>query len=487
MKKSLFSRYFYMCTSIVLVSTLVLGIILLLFTAQYLRSDNLELLTRNAYQAAQLTVDNYQRNYYKFLDVRGVSAGYSILSNATGADVFLVDHTGKTILCSEPFPCNHTTYRVESGIIKQALNGGYQGVGRLSGIYEQPHYIVGIPVALEDSVIGLMFVAAPDSGMSGMLIEVLRMFLIGAAIVLVITFVIVYFVTENMVRPLRQMADAAQSFAKGDFTAKIEVGGEDEIDKLAMAFNNMASSLSELEITRRSFVANVSHELKTPMTSIGGFIDGMLDGTIPEDQRNYYLKLVSTEVKRLSRLVVSMLGIARIEAGEMELQPQVVDVNEIMCRTIFTFERQIDEKKIQVSGLDADKTYVLADRDLLHQIAYNLVENAVKFTGENGNIDINYSTDGKMVHVAVRNSGEGLPKEEIPRLFDRFYKTDKSRSIDKNGVGLGLYIVKTLVHIQGGEIVVKSVEGEYVEFMFSMPCAQTKQPSSIFRKSDKSK
>ncbi|MEG2143859.1 MAG: HAMP domain-containing sensor histidine kinase, partial [Oscillospiraceae bacterium] len=225
-----------------------------------------------------------------------------------------------------------------------------------------------------------------------------------------------------------------------------------------------------------------SLELRTPMTSIGGFIDGMLDGTIEPENYGKYLRIVSDEVKRLSRMVISMLNISKIEAGEMKLNPSTIDISEIMCRTVLGFEYIINEKNINIEGLDSEKNYALADADMVSQICYNLIENAVKFTQESGVISVRYEHVGKMLKIAVRNSGDGIDKEEIPKLFDRFYKSDRSRSVNKKGVGLGLNIVKSLVNLHGGNITVKSVSGEYAEFEFTLPAADVKSSPNIFRK-----
>lgn len=224
--------------------------------------------------------------------------------------------------------------------------------------------------------------------------------------------------------------------------------------------------------------ANISHELKTPMTTIAGFVDGILDGTIPPEKRDHYLQIVSGEVKRLSRLVRSMLDIARIEAGEMPLKPVVFDVNDTVCRTIFTFEQSIEAKHLEVRGLDTPKMMVEADPDLIHQVIYNLVDNAVKFVNDGGYLEINYTVENGWVYVGVKNSGQGIPKEEISKVFERFYKSDRSRSLDKNGVGLGLYIVQSIINLHGGNIMVRSTEGEFCEFVFSLPQAKVRKNSS---------
>jgi len=307
--------------------------------------------------------------------------------------------------------------------------------------------------------------------------------------------VLIYFLTNNMVRPLQQMLAATDRFSHGDFTQQVPVESNDELGQLAVSLNAMANYLSSSEAMRRSFVANVSHELKTPMTTISGFVDGILDGTIPPEKQSYYLQIVSNETKRLSRLVRSMLSISRIEAGEMKFTPQPVDLSDILCRTVFTFEPRIEEKKLEILGLDADRTMVWGDADMVHQVVYNLVENAVKFVNEGGYIEFSFRNENGMVITSVKNSGEGIPEEELPRLFERFYKSDKSRGLDKTGVGLGLYIVKTILGALGGEIFVSSVVGQYCTFAFSLPevpaapaepePAPQKESGRLFHKGDK--
>lgn len=322
---------------------------------------------------------------------------------------------------------------------------------------------------------GMVFVSSDAGDLKEFLQEMLEMFLVSAVCVIFIAFAVIYFVTSNLVRPLRSMVSATESFAKGDFTVRVPVTDMDEIGKLSMAFNNMANALAQQDSIHRSFVANVSHELKTPMTTIGGFVDGIMDGTIPPERQQHYLAIVSSEVKRLSRLVRSMLNIARLESGEMQLAPTSFDINQVVCSTIFTFEKAIEEKNLDIRGLDSDRVMVSADEDLIHQVVYNLVENAVKFVDAGGYIEISYRTEEKMTYISVKNSGEGISKEEISKVFERFYKTDRSRSQDKSGVGLGLNIVRSIIKLHQGEVIVRSTEGQFCEFTFTLPTAAPKQ------------
>lgn len=267
------------------------------------------------------------------------------------------------------------------------------------------------------------------------------------------------------------MSAATKRYARGDFSYRVDSHGSgEELSELASALNSMAKALAVLESSRRSFVANVSHELKTPMTTIGGFIDGMLDGTIPPDQQKHYLEIVSAEVKRLSRLVMTMLNMSKIEAGELKLQPSKFDISAQLFQVFLLFEQSIERKKIEIAGLEEMKSVTVeADPDMIHQVLYNLIDNAVKFTQEGGQITASVLSDSEKVIVRIRNTGLGVSSEEINRIFERFYKVDKSRSFDVKGAGLGLYIVKSIIEMHGGQITAKSEEGKYTEFVFWLP------------------
>jgi signal transduction histidine kinase len=270
------------------------------------------------------------------------------------------------------------------------------------------------------------------------------------------------------------MSRAARSFAQGKFDVRVPVTGRDEVAELTIAFNNMAQSMQNLETMRSSFVANVSHELRTPMTTIGGFIDSILDGAIPPDKHEYYLTVISGEVKRLSRLVTSLLDISRIQAGERKFNKTPFDVCEMGRRILISFEQKIDEKHLDVEfDCEQDKLYVYADHDSIYQIFYNICDNAVKFSKEEGvlRVRIHRNAEGK-VCVSVYNEGAGIAAADLPLVFERFYKSDKSRGLDKSGVGLGLFIAKAIMDAHGEPIWVESEEGKYCEFKFILPAAE---------------
>ena len=468
MSQSIFAKYFGACISVILISFLCLASAVMISSIRYSNFQRQSLYEKDASILAE--------SFSSGLDIHQINSLIRTTATVIDANIYVVNTSGEFIAVA-----SLTTGDISPGVqkipaaIMTAIKNksSVTDIGRLGGFYTHSYMTQAVPIVdgSTGEVAGAVFVSGRADNLAGYIAVIFRIFFLCLSVVSLFAFAAIYFVTRRMVRPLRQMSEAARSFAKGDFSIRVPVGDKDEIGQLAAAFNNMAHSLTSLEDMRRSFVANVSHELKTPMTSIAGFIDGILDGTIPPEKERYYLKLVSSEVKRLSRLVRSFLDIARIEAGELKITPTVFDVEETIRRVILGFEYQIDEKHLTVKGLDEDadrRVLVTADADLTHQIIYNLVDNAVKFSNDGGELTINVvSHDGK-VFVGVRNTGMGIPAGELPYVFDRFYKTDKSRSRDRKGVGLGLYIVRTVLNMQGEDISVRSVEGQFCEFIFTL-------------------
>ena len=371
----------------------------------------------------------------------------------------------------------HNAYSVPENIMADALKKTVSTTGTLGGALSDVHFVVSSPVIVNGKTVAVVF-STQDviGGLTPYVAGILRVFSAATLFAFAMAFILVYLVSLRLTKPLREMSAAAKQYATGDFSKRIPIKsgihilGSDETDELIVAFNSMAQALATLEMSRRSFVANVSHELKTPMTTIGGFIDGILDGTIEPEKETQYLKIVSDEVKRLSRLVTGMLNMSKIEAGELELKPVKFDISEMIFRTLLSFEQIIDKKHIEIKGLDSfESNSIVADKDMINQVVYNLIDNAVKFTPEGGYIEVSSKADSEKVIVRIRNSGMGIPGEEIDKIFERFYKIDKSRSYDVKGAGMGLYIVKTIIELHGGNIVARSEQGQYAEFIFQLP------------------
>lgn len=472
MAKNAFVKYLLVSTSIIIVSIVILGMLLMSFVFDFWKNEKQQILSKDTQNTADMIAALVNRD--------GFVSKYSLYpiiknySERIKADIIITDAYG-VILLSSNENINNKNFQLPINIIDKAKKSEYKELGKLGGLYSLDHYTYGVPIYTNDGCfLGLVLASIETASLKDFTLSVFKIFLISGVLVLFFSVTAISVMTYNMVRPLRKMAQAAHSYAKGDFSPRVAVKGSDEVAQLAMAFNNMAASLDSIEGMRRSFVANVSHELKTPMTTIAGFIDGMLDGTIPKEQHKHYLAVVSEETRRLSRLVRSMLDISRIDSGEMTVNYREFDLNEILVHTLLVFERKINEKNITVKDIDnIEKIIINADPDLIHQLLYNLIDNAVKFTNEGGYIEIKTQVVRSGVKIFIKNSGPGIASDELSSIFDRFYKTDKSRSHDKNGVGLGLFIVKSIIDLHHGEIVVRSIPDKYTEFEIYLPDKKT--------------
>ena len=327
----------------------------------------------------------------------------------------------------------------------------------------------------EGTTVGYVLAVSTAENWSNLMDSTVRSVMVAAIWVFLAALIAIYFITERTVAPLRDMSRAVKRMAVGQYDVRVRVKGSDEVAELALAFNQMAESLENLERMRNSFVANVSHDLRTPMTTISGFIDGILDGVIPKDQQAHYLTVVSEEVRRLSRLVTALLDVSRLQAGDRKFDMKPFDVCEMGRMLLISFEQKINEKGLDVEFVcDEDNMFVLADQDAIHQILYNICDNAVKFSAEGGKLRMSFTWSGaemgrsRKALVKVYNEGQGIPPEDLPFVFERFYKSDKSRGLDKSGVGLGMFISKTIIESHGETISVASDYGKSCEFTFTL-------------------
>ncbi|MDD6488347.1 MAG: HAMP domain-containing sensor histidine kinase [Clostridia bacterium] len=486
-KKSLFKKYMNVSLIMVFFSFLVLGIILIITITNYWSNQKRIDLDSRAENIAEFIRSNVAIN--QSLDGREDSFSINrageitdflkLYVNDAGVDVIVTNTNARSILVvSNEKNVISNMIVAPDAVQKSIMESSYFSKGTLGGIYDYDRYIAARPIYYNNGkkVMGVVFVTSDMSDIAGFTDMMLKVFVLSAFAALAISILGIGLFSYNLVKPLRQMSQAAKQFGKGDFSIRVSETSNDEIGELAVAFNNMAESLSSSEQIRKSFVANVSHELKTPMTTISGFIDGILDGTIPPEKQDYYLHIVSDEVKRLSRLVRSMLDLSRIDSGELKLNYQNFDLFSTLVTVVITFEQEIDKKNIEIRGLDKiTPKNVYGDKDLLHQVVYNLIENAVKFTNEGGYIEFDITENSERTDFSITNSGHGIEKAEIGLIFDRFYKTDKSRSKDKKGLGLGLYLVRSIIRLHGGDITAESVVGEYCQFKFYIPKKQNGQ------------
>lgn len=353
----------------------------------------------------------------------------------------------------------------------------YLGVSNYSGLTGHTLVQAGLLDNAEGQVCGIVTVSSLGVASGFGLDELNRTVVSAALLILLAILIAVYFISERITSPLRGMYAATKQFANGEFDVRVPVSGSgrDEVAQLAKAFNQMAESLENLENMRNSFIANISHDLRTPMTTIIGFIEEIRDGVIPIDQQDHYLEIISNEAKRLSRLVNTLLEVSRIQAGERKFTPTQFDICEMGRVILISFEQQIDEKQLKVAfECDEDRMIAIADYDAIYQILYNICHNAVKFSIPEGvlRLRIHENREHKFL-ISIYNEGQGIPEADLPYVFERFYKSDKSRGLDKNGVGLGMFISKTIIQAHGESIWVESKEGKYCEFLFTLPKADS--------------
>ena len=334
--------------------------------------------------------------------------------------------------------------------------------------------MVSVPIRTETgTAVGIVIVSSPLDSATMVLERISEIFVFVSVLTVIVAVLVTIIFARRQAAPLRDMAKTARAFGHGELTARVATDGNnpEEVEELARAFNNMASSLQKSEYRRQEFVANVSHELKTPMTTISGYVDGILDGTIPPEKSRQYLTLVSEETKRLSRLVRSMLDISRLQdqGGITEEQKSRFDVLECAGQVLISFEQKINSKKLDVQvEMPEHPVFTFAQNDAITQVIYNLVDNAVKFCPEGGALSLRVTQGRDKVYLTVSNDGEVIPPEELPLVFDRFHKMDKSRARNRDSWGLGLYIVRTLIDSHGENISVTSRDGK-TAFTFTLP------------------
>ena len=471
--KTTFSRTLFALAVILSAAMLLVGLSFQILVKNYMEDRAMENLKNDATVLSDIAAAYYDGHS---LANRELLINLSVISAVSGSDTVICDADGRLVLCSEdPMGCSHQGLMIGADYLRQVKASDYvMNSGMIRGLYEDARYVVSVPIRDGSrQIIGIVIASTPMAETLAVLKRLSDTFLFVALLVIAICAVVITVYARKHSSPLRDLAKAATAFGHGDLKARVKLssGSPKEVQELALAFNNMAVSLEKSEYQRQEFVANVSHELKTPMTTIGGYIDGMLDGTIPPEQQEHYLQIVSGETKRLSRLVRSMLDISRLQeqGGIPEEQKSRFDISEAIGQVIITFEQKILAKSLNVEvDLPDYPLYTMAHKDHIHQVIYNLVDNGVKFCPEGGVLGIKLRQSGGKAYVSISNEGPTIPAEELPLLFDRFHKLDKSRSQNRDGWGLGLYIVKTIICSHGEDLSVTSREG-VTEFTFTLP------------------
>lgn len=481
MFKSVFAKYISVFMLIILLSFAMLTAITTTLVNGYAEEAKEKVITHTATLAGGYLESDFAKagvgrmsEYVNANQERLGEVMKAFASNSDDLTILVVDNYGKVLFVSD----SHS-YKSNPGIIlpgemfyEFSNNTGVSEMDAVEGLFESAQLATSLSVKSSegDRLVGNIFVCASSFVFDDMLGMMIKTVFMSSLWVMLAAMIAVYFMTERVITPLREMSRAAKSFAGGDFSVRVPVRGKDEVAQLAEQFNDMAASLENSENTRNTFVANISHDLRTPMTTISGFIDGILDGAIPPEKHQYYLGVIATEVKRLSRLVAQLLDISKLQAGERKFNMHPFDICEMGRQILFSFEQKIDKKRLEIEfDCQYDNMYVNADRDAIYQIFYNICDNAVKFSREGGVLRLSVHELGESkIFVEVYNEGQGIPEADLPFVFERFYKSDKSRGLDKTGVGLGLYIAKTIIDAHHEKIWVESEYEKYCKFGFSL-------------------
>lgn len=324
------------------------------------------------------------------------------------------------------------------------------------------------PLFSNNNFNGVIILTKPISAVSASNLYTIIWLSVLSAVILS-SIVAYYFAKKILIKPLSEINNAAKKLAQGEVEKRVYIDSQDEIGDLAESFNIMAESLEKVDTVRREFISNVSHEIRSPITSIKGFVTGIIDGVIPRDRENYYLNIVNDEVSRLSRLVTDLLDISSMESGKFNLNIIRMDINEIITLCTLNLEGKIKEKNIKVDVIfNKNHEYCLGDRDRIIQVVTNILENAIKYGREQGGrIQIETYAKGDHIYVSIFNNGPNIPREDINKIWERFYKTDKSRT-NKISTGLGLSIVRLILTQHNQDIWVNNIQGKGVKFTFTL-------------------
>ena len=466
---SLYWRQFMLTAGMVLLTLALLGVSFYALSYNYTLSEKRQEMRDRAVLVAQLSVDYFTAGEDAERDQEDALRSLAgVASRMTDVDFLICDTDGNVMLTTDGDLAGQTI-TVPADITGAVLGGDRLYEGRSTvGVYEKRQFVVGVPMTdAEGNTLGLVLAVMNSAELTQMWRSFIALFCMSSAIILVLAFITSFVTAMRQIQPLSEMVKATRAYAAGDFDVRMQETGDcSEISELAASFNAMADSLQETERQRRDFIANVSHELKTPMTTIAGYTDGILDGTIPPEKERQYLQIISDESRRLSRLVRRMLDISQIQNQEMKKEE--FDLCESARIALLSMEKKITDRNLDVDAdIPEEPILVLGDNDMITQVIYNLLENAAKFAREGSTLYLGVTTiDGK-ARVTVRNVGDTIPAEELPLLFERFHKSDKSRSEDKDGVGLGLYIVKTILE-QHRETIRVTSENGVTAFTFSL-------------------
>ena len=479
MRKSISVAFFSTVATLMILGVAVMGLSQLVLFSRYFAQERfatLDDVSDLAARTAAYVWDGLEEMNGQDKEVgarlENILSKVDLIGQSANVYIFFTDSSGRVALASNS---DHLTGQALPAEVLEAVAAGggeaYHEMGRMDGAFDERFYVSARYIQRAGGPGVYLFVCASGQMLEDFVARFASNFLLSACLMLVFASALTMVLMRSLTDPLHRISEAAQKFGGGDFSVRVEdVDGDGEIADLARTFNTMAANLQQIDSSRGQFMGNIAHELRTPMTTIKGFIDGILDGTIPPELQNHYLQLVSQETGRLARLVQNMLDLSKLESGEYRVNARMFNIWETLTGVALSAEQRINDGQIDLEGLTMDeRVLVYADPDLIHQVAYNLLDNAIKFTPPGGVIRFSVEKLGPEAEIAIWNSGQGISPDALPFVFDRFYKEDPSRGLHARGAGLGLHICKVLVNLSGGQIRVESKQGEWCRFVFTLP------------------
>jgi len=472
MKKSIYFRIFIATALIVLLSFSILASLSTAFSYRRTLADKRVMMTSTLQETARY-IKTQHLHYAVNLDDFDLTMWLTMTAGITGFDMLVTDAAGIAQSSSDITLIN-LGKSVPESMLSSISEDSTVVMSTLGEIYPERRHIIGMPLTLngvgESRAFGYLFVTSDTSVFMQEWADFYSVYILLTIIVMIFTILISFIATKKQAEPLNEMASAARRFARGEFGTRVkDVGRQDEIGQLTEAFNVMADSLECSEQRRRDFITNLSHELKTPMTVITGYTEGLLDGTIPLEDEKRYLGIIFSETRRLSRLVRSMLEISTLQSSESftDLENSF-DITEVVRLALLSLDWKIEEKQLNIeTELPDERIMTRGEADSITQVVFNLIDNAIKFSNSGSVIELELWRQDEKVYVSVTNRGETIPQEELPQIFERFHKADRSRSADRDSVGLGLYIVKMILDNHNEDIFVTSSDG-ITKFIFSL-------------------
>jgi len=424
------------------------------------------------YKEASLVANSYAKQIYDG-SISPDIAWYqlSAIDTYIGCPIWIINTSGKVILNSrEPYSSMEDIV-IES--FDPSSSNSYYMTGTFYNYFDEETLSVIAPITSNFAVRGYVVIHSPMASIKSTREGILNISYITMSIMFFISLSILIVFTEIVYIPLCKITRATEEYAKGNYDYPLSVENVDEMGYLAGTLGYMASEISRSEENQKKFVANVSHDFRSPLTSIRGYLEAMIDGTIPSEMHEKYLKIVLNETERLTKLTNSLLQLNNLNIKGFLLELKDFDINSVIKHTAETFEGSCTQKHISIQlVLTGESTYVHADESKIQQVLYNLLDNAIKFSHHNSVITIETTEKNDKLYVSVKDNGIGIPKDSIGLVFDRFYKSDASRGKDKKGTGLGLAITKEIIQAHNENINVISTEGVGTEFIFSIPLTE---------------